>query len=119
MANVSSHNWRAAAAIARSSTPRASDRVLPPLDYSDASARTRIAPPRDSLVDLSRGGPTRAGRIAFFASGLLLGALILASLHGDFDAPLLSVRAWAASTLRALRTADPVSADPNHQPMKE
>ena len=116
MANLSSHSWRAAAAIARANPPRTADRALPALDYGEASSRTRISPPRDSLVDLSRGGPKRAGRASWFVSGLLLGALVVATAHGDFDAPLRGIRAWTASTLRALRTT---GQEPTHQPMKE
>lgn len=119
MANVSSHSWRAAAAIARSRAPQSSERVLPGLDYGEASSRTRVAPPRDSLVDLSRGGPRRAGRIAWFASGLLLGALVVATAHGDFDAPLRAVRGWTATAIRGLRTNEPSAAEPIQQPMKE
>lgn len=116
MANVSSHSWRAAAAMSRP-PPSTPDRGLPALDYGDESALTRIAPPRDSLVDLTRGR-RRAGRAAWFAAGLLLGVLVTLTARGDADGPLRATRAWVANSLRSVTHGAPAAA-PTATPLND
>ena len=93
----------------------AAARDLPALDYdSEASARTRIAPPPKHLVAMtaSPSAPGRSKRFRWFVLGVLLGALIVSAVRGDAAMTVRAARAWGANHLRALKKNPPMQLGP-------
>jgi hypothetical protein len=92
-------------------------RDLPGLDYdSEASARTRIAPPPKHLVEMTASDGlrprSRSKRFRWFVLGVLLGALIVSAVRGDATTSFRAARAWGANQLRAMKKNPPVQLGP-------
>lgn len=94
----------------------------PPLPAAASRAPEPPAPPAPVTrpVDTTMARrPSRARRVASFAGGVLLGAIVLSAMRGDFH----DTRAWAAKAIRSLkhgattRVAPPADVDADVVPL--